>query len=240
MSTMKPEAPAGLPRRSAMAFAPLPYLGTSASDADMSSLHGDDPAAAFTPGHAVAPARTVPTGPVTTGPVTTPAYPAEVDSDIFRLCFRLTGDRGISRRIAADAVQARSGASGCGPRLADAVERCLDTELPYESTTPHAQHRSRLRRELSRHNDTERAALALRHLVGAEPASVAAQLGLDENDVRRITGTWVPADADPDDGMLGGLDSWVGSGSVASMAARSPLAHLDDRPPPSIGRHTMR
>lgn len=155
-----------------------------------------------------------------------------------RVALRLLGINRRASSIADESVQrAAGGGSADLSAVAASVEASVEAVLSLHPNVidaesgfdPHAQHRARLRRDLRRWPPADRTTLALRHLVGLEPSTVAAITGRSENDVRAVTSHWSPEDAgSADDHLLRSIDTWIGAGLGAQhdRTARH-LAHLD-------------
>lgn len=155
--------------------------------------------------------------------------------DVERVCRRLVGIEAVARSIAVDAVDASTDAhhpdGDPSTAMAAAVRSCLAVDLPDERRIPYYQHRARLRRDLARRSDRDRAILAMRHVVGVPPSGVAARLDVPESQVRETASAWCPDDSRVDSlALLRGIDSWISSdlGSAAPGVTGHELAHLDD------------
>jgi len=155
--------------------------------------------------------------------------------DVERVCRRLVGIEAVARSIAVDAVGASTDAhhpdGDPSTAMAAAVRSCLAVDLPDERRIPYYQHRARLRRDLARRTDRDRAILAMRHVVGVPPSGVAARLDVPESQVRETASAWCPDDSRVDSlALLRGIDSWISSdlGSAAPGVTGHELAHLDD------------
>ena len=191
---------------------------------------GPAPAGTVVPGEYPAPLPVVSVAPT---PIV-PSPPSLLD-DLYKLCARLTGVSHLAVEISREAIAlATSDEAPLGDALTAmtfAVRRCLETAIPDESSVPYHQHRARLRRDLGRRIDRDRAILALRHIVGVPPSGVAARLGVPESQVRETASAWCPDDSRVDSlALLRGIDSWISSdlGSAAAAASGHELAHLDD------------
>lgn len=148
----------------------------------------------------------------------------------YQLTFRLLGDRSDSSSIATAAANVSSGEPedvGLCHSLAYALDAALALQQTPEAighAGSHWAHRMRLGRDLRRHSSADRLILALRHLADLPPARVAAITGRNEDDIREVSGQWVPADR----------HSFVSTGETvvtlrhAGWAERNALAHLDD------------
>ena len=161
--------------------------------------------------------------------------PTSLFDDVYKAVFRLTGVRMIAIAIAREAMAAAvTPATPLGDPLTAmtvAVAQSLACALPDEPRIPYFQHRARLRRDLARRGDPDRAILAMRHLVSVPPSGVAARLNLPESQVREVASAWCPDDSRVDSlALLRGIDSWISSdlGSAPTAVGGSELAHLDD------------
>lgn len=172
----------------------------------------------------------------TTPGIVAPAPPvlASLIDDLQRVCLRLVGIRGLANSIAREAINTSVTAQhpGGDPLIAmvNAVRACIEAPLPDEQRIPFYQHRARLRRDLARRGDQDRAILAMRHLVGVPPSGVAARLNVPESQVRETASQWWPDDSRVDSlALLRGIDSWISTdlGSAAAGMTGNELAHLD-------------
>jgi hypothetical protein len=168
-------------------------------------------------------------------PVPAPIAPPSLFDDVYKACFRLTGLAALASAIATNAVAlSATPAAPAGDAclaMASAVQSCIDAEYPDERRIPYYQHRARLRRDLARRPERDRAILAMRHLVGVPPSGVAARLDVPESQVREVGSAWCPDDSRVDSlALLRGIDSWISSdlGSVVGGQTGHELAHLDD------------
>lgn len=171
------------------------------------------------------------------GPAPTSSTPLTLLDQVYKACFRLLGVEGTANSIAGEAVGLSATPSApygdAMLALTTAMNRCIGIELPDEERIPFHQHRARLRRDLARRDERDRAILALRHLVVMPPSAVAARLGVPESHVRETTSAWCPEDSRVDSlALLRGIDSWISSdlGDTAEAAPGTELSHLD---PPS-------
>lgn len=160
--------------------------------------------------------------------------------DAYRVCFRLTGVRALAHELAARAIRETAAPGGpagmIGAVMTAAVEGALGADIGDGDRVAYAQHRARLRRDLGRYSDRDRAILALRHLVGVPPVAVAARLGLQESVVREVASAWWPEDSRGDSSaLLRGIDSWIHAEAADDEVAPGSehLAHLDDTAPDS-------
>ncbi|MBX7070370.1 MAG: hypothetical protein K1X38_13365 [Microthrixaceae bacterium] len=171
------------------------------------------------------------------GAAPTSATPVTLLDQVYKACFRLLGVEATANSIAAEAVGLSATPSApygdAMLALTTAMNRCIGVELPDEARIPFHQHRARLRRDLARRDERDRAILALRHLVVMPPSAVAARLGVPESHVRETTSAWCPEDSRVDSlALLRGIDSWISSdlGDTVEAAPGTELSHLD---PPS-------
>ena len=181
------------------------------------------------------------------------AQTASLLRDAYRLAFRLTGTARMASNIAMAAAQ--SATANPDPRThlnlmaTHALKLCLgvssETPVDQSRVITHWEHRTRLRRELCRYSQHERTILALRHLIGLAPGTVAKVVGTDEESVRNVTARWVPSDAPSGDSLLVGLDNWINAeeaaatSSLPSAPPGSELAALDDPFPPQFPRSEL-
>lgn len=192
----------------------------------------DDPAfapLAVLPGEYPAPLPVVAPLPATA------ALPASLYDDVYKVCFRLTGVAAIAHDLARQAVRSSATATAPGgdplTAMTTAVNLSIACELPDETRIPYYQHRARLRRDLARRSDRDRAILAVRHLVVVPPSGVAARLGVAESQVRETGSEWCPDDSRVDSlALLRGIDSWISSdlGSSKGGFTGAELDHLDE------------
>jgi len=161
--------------------------------------------------------------------------PLTLIEELQRVCLRLLGRRQVAFAVARQALDAAT--SPQAPTgdpltaLVTAVRLCLQTDLPDEERIPYHQHRARLRRDLGRRPDQDRAVLAMRHLLVVPPSGVAARLGVPESQVREAASAWCPEDSRVDSlALLRGIDSWISSdlGTFVSATTGTELDHLDD------------
>lgn len=170
----------------------------------------------------------------------------------YRLAYRLLGHPGAAMAVAGDALRSAAGADPAA--IATEVTRAVAEQIvrhrsQIASSVPltapsvtYASQRSRLCRDLARHEADERLVLVMRHLSGLSPARVASLLDLDEGSVRRITARWTPEDAATDSGaMLAGIDNWISEGLAERDTAPevATLDHLDDPAPPRFRAITV-
>lgn len=163
------------------------------------------------------------------------SLPVTLYDEVYKACFRLTGIAVIAGELAAEAV--RSSVTVLAPAgdpltaMATAVRMAIECELPDEQRIPYHQHRARLRRDLARRSDRDRAILAMRHLVSVSPSGVASRLGVPESQVRETGSEWCPDDSRVDSlALLRGIDSWISSdlGSREGSHTGAELNHLDE------------
>ena len=173
--------------------------------------------------------------------------------DAYRLAFRLTGTARMASNIAMAAAQSATASPDPRTHLnlmaTHALKLCLgvSSEAPVDQSRviTHWEHRTRLRRELCRYSQQERTILALRHLIGLAPGTVAKVVGTDEESVRNVTARWVPSDAPSGDSLLVGLDNWINADEAAATSSLpsappgSELAALDDPFPPQFPRSEL-
>lgn len=164
-----------------------------------------------------------------------PTLPTTLIEDLQRIARRLVGRENVAVAIARDALAASivpgHPSGNTFVAVSATVSACLDRPVIDDAGVPYLQHRARLRRDLWRHDERQRAVLALRHIVGVPPSAVAARLEIPESQVREVTSTWWPDDSRVDSlAMLRGIDSWISSdlGDDATVVGSHDLSHLDE------------
>ncbi|MEZ5322612.1 MAG: hypothetical protein R2698_11190 [Microthrixaceae bacterium] len=166
--------------------------------------------------------------------------PGTLQGDVYRACYRLLGDHDLSAASTYDAMRRAidrvSLKADPFQAMVAALAICVDADRTHGEllgVVTFAQHRARLRRDLRRRPEVERAVLAMHFLVAVPSVIVARRLGLPEQRVREIALAWRLLDDGGADNLLSEIDAWISEPSDPSGEAD--LHHLDHLDEPAGG-----